>query len=108
MSTVVLIAGLFLSSMKGLLGLGSLLMWGGIGLFSLVAFFQIVTLPVEYDASSRAKVQLARLGIVSDSELGGVQNVLSAAALTYVAALATSLLELLKWILIARSRDDNR
>ncbi len=108
MSQVVLIAGLFLSSMKGLLGLGSVFMWGGIGLFSLVAFFQLVTLPVEYDASSRAKVQLGRLGIVSDQELGGVQNVLNAAALTYVAALATTSLELLKWILIARSRDNNR
>lgn len=108
MATIVVFVGLILTGMKGLFGLGSILLWGGIGLFSVMAFFQLVTLPVEYDASRRAKEQLVRLGMVSDRERGGVENMLNAAALTYVAALATSLLVLLKWILIARNRDDNR
>ena len=108
MAGIVVFIGFALSFVKGFLGLGSIFMWGGIGLFSVLAFFQIVTLPVEYDASRRAKEQLVRLGMVSDRERDGVENMLNAAALTYVAALATSLLELLKWILLARSRDDNR
>lgn len=79
---------------------------GGIGLFSLVVFFQLVTLPVEYDASYRAKQQLGRLGLVTQREQSDVGRVLDAAALTYVAAMATAVLQLLQWILAARSRDD--
>jgi hypothetical protein len=88
---------------------GTLLMEIGVGLFSLMTLFHLVTLPVEFDASSRAKRQLAALGLVDVEESRGVESVLSAAALTYVAALTASLLELLRWIMILRSfnsRDD--
>lgn len=83
------------------------LMSAGILLFALVAFFQLVTLPVEYNASSRAVEILSSSGMVSGEEETGVRRVLSAAALTYVAALATALANLLRLILIAgrRSRD---
>ncbi|RME92322.1 MAG: peptidase, partial [Verrucomicrobia bacterium] len=73
-----------------------------IGAYGVVTLFQLITLPVEYDASRRAKVVLTRLGLVSDREVAAVSAVLSAAALTYVAALISSILELLRLILIAR------
>ena len=75
-----------------------LLLWAGIAAFSGVVFFQIVNLPVEFDASSRAKVQLAALGIVSPQEMVYVNRVLSAAALTYVAATLQSILTLLYFL----------
>jgi len=74
-----------------------------VGIFSVMALFQLVTLPVEYDASRRAKEQLFRLGLVHEHERAGIATVLSAAALTYVAALVTSVLELLYWIIRAQS-----
>ena len=73
-----------------------------IGLFSVVTLFQLVTLPVEFDASRRAKEQLFKLGLVYDREREGVAKVLDAAALTYVAALVSSILTLLYYITIAR------
>jgi hypothetical protein len=76
-----------------------------VGIFAVLTLFQLVTLPVEYDASARAKEQLFRLGLVREDERAGVSSVLDAAALTYVAALATSILELLYFISMAR---DNR
>ncbi|HKI70166.1 MAG TPA: zinc metallopeptidase, partial [Verrucomicrobiae bacterium] len=75
-----------------------------IGIFAIITLFQLVTLPVEYDASRRAKEQLFRLGLVHEHERSGVSKVLNAAALTYVAALVTSVLELLYWVTVARNR----
>jgi hypothetical protein len=72
-----------------------------IGLLAFVTLFQLVTLPVEYDASRRAKQQLVKLGIVQPDEAPAINKVLDAAALTYVAALLVSFLELLKLIMIA-------
>ncbi|MBI5687549.1 MAG: zinc metallopeptidase [Verrucomicrobia bacterium] len=82
----------------------SLAIW----LFSAFVLFQLITLPVEYDASSRAKKHLAGMGILSADEATGVRKVLSAAALTYVAGLLVSVLELSKWIFLANrsSHDD--
>lgn len=77
------------------------LMTLGIILFAIVALFQAITLPVEFDASRRAKEQLFRLGIVGANERTAVSQVLSAAAMTYVAALITALLQLLYWISVA-------
>jgi Zn-dependent membrane protease YugP len=74
-------------------------------LFTIIAVFQLITLPVEYDASRRAKEQLFRLGLVQESERSGVSKVLNAAALTYVAALVTSVLTLLQFVMLARGRD---
>ena len=73
----------------------------GIILFAITALFQAITLPVEFDASRRAKEQLFRMGLVSTNEQAAVSQVLSAAALTYVAALVTTLLQLLYWISVA-------
>ena len=70
--------------------------------FAIMTLFQLVTLPVEYDASRRAKEQLFRLGLVHEQERAGVSRVLDAAALTYVAALVTSVLQLLYFILRAQ------
>jgi Zn-dependent membrane protease YugP len=64
-------------------------------LFALVVLFQIVTLPVEFDASRRAKQQLSSLGLVSSGEAEGASKVLSAAALTYVAAALVALTQLI-------------
>jgi Zn-dependent membrane protease YugP len=67
----------------------------GIAVFCVITLFQLVTLPVEYDASRRAKEQLFRLGLVHEHEREGVSKVLDAAALTYVAGLVSSVLTLL-------------
>jgi Zn-dependent membrane protease YugP len=72
-------------------------------LFSVTTLFQLVTLPVEYDASRRAKEQLFRLGLVHEHEREGVSKVLDAAALTYVAGLVSSVLQLL-YLLNVRDR----
>ena len=71
----------------------------GIALFSAVVLFQFITLPVEFDASARAKRVLADSGIISDEEeMGGVRSVLGAAALTYVAATIQAVLTLLYYL----------
>lgn len=69
-----------------------------VAIFAVLTLFQLVTLPVEYDASARAKEQLFRLGLVRESERAGVSQVLDAAALTYVAALVGSVLQLIYYI----------
>jgi Zn-dependent membrane protease YugP len=63
--------------------------------FAVLTLFQLVTLPVEYDASRRAKAQLVSLGILDSDEMGGVNEVLNAAALTYLAAFMSALIQLL-------------
>jgi Zn-dependent membrane protease YugP len=75
----------------------------GIILFGAVVFFQLVNLPVEFNASSRAKAQLVNLGIVPQQDMAHVNNVLNAAAWTYVAATLQAVLMLL--YLVMRSRD---
>jgi Zn-dependent membrane protease YugP len=79
------------------------LMWLGAALFAAVVVFQLVTLPTEFNASNRAKAVLASSGIVSTQEEAvGVEKVLDAAALTYVAALVASIMQLLYIVLRAR------
>lgn len=78
----------------------------GILLFSASVLFQIVTLPVEFNASSRALAQLTSLGIVEGREARDSRKVLQAAALTYVAAAVTAILQLLRLVLIAQNRDE--
>lgn len=80
------------------------LMVAGIVLYAAIAFFQLVTLPVEFNASSRALKVLSGSGMLSSDELDASKKVLSAAALTYVAALLTSLLTLLRLIILAGGR----
>ena len=80
----------------------------GIVLFSLAVLFQLITLPVEFDASARALRVLQTERIIPEEELTGGRKVLRAAALTYVAALASSLLQLVRLILLAQRRDRRR
>lgn len=78
--------------------------YAGLILFAAVAFFQLVTLPTEYNASSRAIAAIEGTGILTTEEVDGAKSVLSAAALTYVAALAVSLMQLLRLFLRVRDR----
>jgi len=78
--------------------LGSTLLLAGIGLFSAVVLFQLVTLPVEFDASNRALVALESQGLLAPSEVPGAKAVLNAAALTYVAGFISSLGQLLYFV----------
>ncbi|NJN80216.1 MAG: zinc metallopeptidase [Anaerolineales bacterium] len=97
---ILILAGLLLN----LTGLA----WIGILVFSGGAVFALATLPVEFDASARAKKMLANSGIIqTDEEMRGVNNVLNAAALTYVAGLVTAILQLLYYVSLVsgRSRD---
>ncbi len=75
------------------------LAWAGIALYAAATAFTLVTLPVEFDASKRAKALLVRQGYLSQQELVGVNKVLDAAALTYVAAAVQSILTLLYFVL---------
>jgi Zn-dependent membrane protease YugP len=94
----IMLLGMFLASTK--------LIWVAIAVFSVTMLFSLVTLPVEYDASRRAKEHLLRLGIVRAEESDGVNKVLGAAALTYVAALVSSVMQLLYFLSMARNSRD--
>lgn len=89
-------------------GSGSILIRVGIILFSLAVLFQLVTLPVEFNASHRALQTLERTGILGHQELGYTRKVLGAAAMTYVASAAAIILQLLRLIILfgGRNRDD--
>jgi uncharacterized protein len=89
--------GIFLHMMKVVLPII-------IVIFAIMTLFQLVTLPVEYDASRRAKAQLFRLGLVREDERRGISKVLDAAALTYVAGLVSSVLNLLYLLALDRRR----
>lgn len=84
---------------------GTMLITIGLIAFSCAVLFQIVTLPVEFNASSRALVLLESQGILGTDEVKGSRHVLSAAAMTYVAAAATSILQLVRLIIIAGGRN---
>ena len=79
----------------------------GIFLFSFAVIFQLLTLPVEFNASRRALVELERLGILGTQEVGNTRKVLTAAALTYVAGAASAILQLLRIILLFGGRRDD-
>jgi Zn-dependent membrane protease YugP len=99
-SNFVMIAGIFLFSTA--LG-GKLLVVGAVAL-AVICLFQFVTLPVEFDASRRAKEQLVGLGILDRDEMNGVDETLDAAALTYVAAFVAALGSLLHILLMLSGR----
>lgn len=103
LSWVLLVAGIIIAG-AGRLSTGNLIFDIGILFFAAVVVFHLVTLPVELNASSRAIEQLQTLGIVGTDEVRGSKKVLSAAAMTYVAALATAVLNLIRLLLI-RERD---
>ena len=87
---------------------GNLLINIGIWVFSLAVLFQIVTLPVEFNASSRALIMLENYGILGQEEKRKAKSVLSAAAMTYVAAAAASILQLLRLIILFGGRSNDR
>jgi hypothetical protein len=84
------------------------LVWAGIGVFSMTVLFQLVNLPVEFDASRRAKAELVANGLIAPQEEREVSRVLSAAALTYVAATLTAILTLLYFVFRAGHSSDDR
>lgn len=92
LSFILILLGLFLHPF---------VLWIGVGLFGLTVLFQLINLPVEFDASHRAKDMLARMGLVGGNEAGEVRGVLNAAALTYVAATVTAVLNLGYFVLLA-------
>jgi len=101
LSWIFIIAGLMFA--RGFAIGGVSLLDVGILLFSFAVIFQLVTLPVEFDASRRALVQLNQMGLVAPAEQVGAKKVLDAAALTYVAAASSAVLQLLR-LLILRDR----
>ena len=94
----VLVLGLILSSRP--------LVYGGILLFSLIVLFQFVTLPVEFDASHRALKTLDAYHMLDDDEIGSARKVLTAAAMTYVASLVSSILQLVRLLGLVDRRKD--
>lgn len=98
----------FLLLFIGLLLYNQSLFLAGIVLFGLTTFFQLVTLPVEFNASHRALETIEGTGLLDEEETYGARKVLRAAALTYVAALLMSLLQLLRFVLIFLSRGGGR
>jgi uncharacterized protein len=100
---IVFMIGLFMASQTG-----TTIAWIGVLLFSATAAFALVTLPVELDASKRAKAWLANSGVIYSSEMEGINQVLDAAALTYVAGAAQAITTVLYYafLLMGRSRRD--
>lgn len=97
-SWIFIMIGLIFSSLNSMLLIGIILLAVGV-------VFQVVTLPVEFNASSRAMNQIVELGIVRNEEEPKAKKVLNAAAMTYVAAAAVAVLELVRLILIFTNRD---
>ena len=97
---MLILVGLFLPSFGWLLQLG-------IFAFAFAVVFQIITLPVEYNASHRALSLLQEGNLLRSEEVRGARSVLNAAALTYVAAALAAVLQLARFILIARGRSDD-
>lgn len=95
------VIGLLVSSLQALA-------YVGVAFFALATLFQLVTLPVEFNASARAIQALRDGGMMTEEELAGAKKVLSAAAMTYVAALFVSLMSLLRLILIVSRRGNRR
>jgi Zn-dependent membrane protease YugP len=105
---LIIMAGILLQAVMGAFSLGYAVAWFGVLLFGMVAVFSLVTLPVEIDASARAKAMLYNYNIVDRRELDGVNKVLNAAAWTYVAAAVSALLQLLYYVFILLSGSRRR
>lgn len=96
--------GYFVIFLGLILGYFNLAIFGLI-LMSAILIFQLVTLPVEFNASNRAKKQIDKLNIIEKEEQNGVSNMLTAAAMTYVASVINTILQLLRMLLIILDRD---
>jgi len=97
-SMLIIILGLFLSFTP--------LLYVGVALYSLVVFFALITLPVEFNASRRALSILSDTGVVSADELHGAKSVLSAAAMTYVVSALSAVIQLLRLVALANRAKD--
>ncbi len=100
-------AGIPLIILGAILGMNQMLIQIGIWVFALAVLFQLVTLPVEFNASGRALAMLGDYGMMERDEVSSCRKVLSAAALTYVAAAATAILQLLRLIMLFGRRDND-
>ena len=101
-------AGIPLIFLGVLLGMNQLFIQIGIWVFALAVLFQLVTLPVEFNASGRALAMLGDYGMLERDETNGCRSVLNAAALTYVAAAASAILQLLRLVLLFGGSDRRR
>ena len=95
---IAIMAGIFLSLVK--------LVWIGIAFEVIILLFQLVTLPVEFNASNRALKLIKEYGIVNSSEHSGAKKMLTSAALTYVAGVLSTIMEILRLLLMFTGRDD--
>ncbi len=102
----IILGGILLEALLRLSRLGMAVAWFGVALYGLVALFAIITLPVELDASARAKKLLYQGNIVDRQELAGVSSVLNAAAWTYIVAAIAAILQLAYWIFRLTARRD--
>ena len=100
---IIFMIGLFMSS-----NTGTTVAWIGLCLFAATALFALVTLPVEFDASNRAKAWLAGSGVLYNTEMEGVYKTLDAAALTYVAAAIQALTTILYYVFLLTGRSSRR
>lgn len=82
------------------------LAWAGIGLLLVILLFQLITLPVEFDASKRALKELGEGQILDSGEIEGSRDMLKAAAMTYIAGVAATIMEILRFVLLILGRDD--
>jgi uncharacterized protein len=98
---IVFMIGLFMAG-----AMGTTLAWVGVALFAAVALFALVTLPVEFDATRRAKQQLVSSGIIIGNEMRGVNAVLDAAAMTYVAGAVQAISTLLYYVFLLMGRNE--
>ncbi|MBP3328667.1 MAG: zinc metallopeptidase [Clostridia bacterium] len=97
---IIAFIGAFIAALANMAYIGEMMIYIGLALYGLVAVFQLVTLPVEFNASKRAMEVIESDGLLYDAEeIRGAKKVLSAAAMTYVAALATSVANLLYYII---------
>lgn len=104
-SPILLLLGLFLSYYGSVF---ITIAYIGVAMFALSTVFQLVTLPTEFDASKRAIIALRESGLLKEDELACSKKVLSAAAMTYVAALAVSFMQLLRLFLIVNNRNSRK
>ena len=101
---LIIMAGFLLMALTGATGLGYTLSWFGVILFGLTALFSIITLPVEFNASARAKKELVAMNILTPQEMKGVNETLNAAALTYVAAAVAAIGQVLYYVFMLSGR----
>lgn len=108
MSWVFIMVGVLITAVSYSLDFGYYILLAGVGLFGVTTLFQLITLPCEFNASRRAITAIRDMGLYSDDEIHAAKKVLSAAAMTYIAATFASAVQLLRLLLIVMSRSNRR